>query len=118
MQNESREIRIEKNNNNIDCGQIDGLCPSCIIIETDPGEPVPPDITIFTELGGTNDEYRGVDDNFLQIKIGNENFIVYPAQFYDSKSTEFYIKTRTDDYVSTNVDNEYVKSNFQRVKIP
>jgi hypothetical protein len=72
----------------------------------------------LTQLGGTNGVKEGIDDNYMKILIGDIEYTIRPAKFFEGTSHEFVISTQNATYITSDNSNEYVMSKSLGVKLP
>ncbi|MCD5380780.1 hypothetical protein LR004_02535 [Candidatus Gracilibacteria bacterium] len=72
------------------CGNISKLCPTCEV-----GTAVTTkDLQAYVAGQSGSDEAKayGIDKNMLTIVVGDEEWIIHPAEFFKHESTELLIK--------------------------
>ncbi len=99
------------------CGGISELCLKCHI-EVIQG----PDIPIFPRLSESNGRTpqitEGIDNNYLEMIIDGETYTIRPANYFGEQTQEYLISSPKGNYITSNIQNEYVRSKALEVELP
>ncbi len=96
------------------CGEVSELCLKCQIVANDGWEVAR--TTGFDRQSLETNE--GIDNNYLEIVIEGETYGIRPANYFGGETQEYLISTPTGSYITSNIQNDYVRSKALEIELP
>ncbi len=98
------------------CGQISDLCLRCQFVFE---EHIPSGVRLPDLSERQSQSMKGVDNNYVEIIIDGETYTIRPAAYFGEQTQEYLISTPQGNYITSNIQNDYVRSKaLEDVELP